>query len=106
MMIDDFTVENCHFDLQKYPFDAQICVFGLDLKPEEDEKFTIYGQKEQMISYTGSKDVADFAVVGVSSNITSCVGVGSNVIPVDQELVLCISNFGLGVCLRNIFKVF
>ena len=81
---------NCHFDLQKYPFDAQICVFGLDLKPEEDEKFTIYGQKEQMISYTGSKDVADFAVVGVSSNINSCVGVGSNVIPVDQELVLCI----------------
>ena len=81
---------NCQFDLEKYPFDTQLCVFGLDLQGKKDEKFIISGKDKEIIFYTGSKDVADFVVENVFSNLTRCVGPESSPIPTDQELVLCI----------------
>ena len=43
-----------------------------------------------MISYTGPKNVADFVVVSVSSNITKCEELGSHFNPQDQELTFCL----------------
>ena len=81
---------NCYFDLKNYPFDTQLCVFGLDLQAKNDEKFIIIGKEEEMISYTGSRDVADFVVKNVFSNRTRCVGQDDNLITTTQELVFCI----------------
>ena len=76
--------------MKKYPFDTQLCEFGLDLIAKENERFIISGSQEEIISYTGSTDVADFVVVSVCSNITRCFGTENSRIPEDQELVLCI----------------
>ena len=81
---------NCHFYLEKYPFDKQLCIFGLDLKGQNDEKFIVSGSGKETIFYNGPEDVADFIVTSVSSNITRCKELGGIFNPDDQELTFCL----------------
>ena len=72
-MFQRFQVEyDCHFDLQTYPFDEQICRFGLDVKGKDDEKFILTNNDSESIAYIGSKDVGDFEIVEVTDKETVC----------------------------------
>ena len=72
-MIQRFQVEyDCHFDLQKYPFDEQLCRFGLDIKGKDDEIFLLIHNASDSIAYIGSKDVGDFEIMEVTDNATTC----------------------------------
>ena len=85
-------VYDCHFDLQNYPFDEQICRFGLDIKGKDDERFHLIHNGSKPISYIGPKDVGDFEVIEVTDDIKICkkdieMANNSFIIP---ELLLCI----------------
>ena len=92
-MIQRFQVEyDCHFDLQNYPFDEQICRFGLDVKGKDDEKFLLIHNSSESIAYIGPKDVGDFEIIEVTDDILICekdVKNANNSLSI-PELLLCI----------------
>ena len=65
---------NCHFNLQKYPFDIQNCLFGIDLKGKDDELFLFSTHSVHGVLYNGPKDVGDFIIEDITNNITNCTG--------------------------------
>ena len=92
-MIQRFQVEyDCHFDLQNYPFDEQICRFGLDVKGKDDERFLLIHNRSDSIAYIGPKDVGDFEIIEVTDNISICereIKKANNSLSI-PELLLCI----------------
>jgi hypothetical protein len=90
-MKQQFQIEyDCHFDLQKYPFDQQLCKLGLDIKGKDDERFVLSADANDAVSYTGSEDVGDFNIIEVINNLTRCLGNNDKKESSTPEFILCI----------------
>jgi hypothetical protein len=64
---------DCSFNLQKYPFDEQLCTFGLDIEQTEDQRVSLATDVTEAVSYTGPKNVGVFSIVEVTNNLTICL---------------------------------
>jgi len=81
---------DCNFKLQKYPFDQQLCTFGLNIKQTEDQRVSLAADATEAVSYTGPQDVGDFTIVEVTNNSKICLHNSKEKESPAPEFILCI----------------
>jgi hypothetical protein len=90
-MKQGFRIEyDCNFNLQKYPFDQQLCTFGLDIKQKQDQRIFLASDVIEAVSYTSPEDVGDFSIVEVTNNLTICLQNSEQRESSTSEFILCI----------------